>query len=144
MEEGDVLFAKITPCMQNGKHAIVRETLSGIAFGSTEFHVLRPSEEVHPVWIHQFLLQPRFLKEAERNFTGTAGQQRVPKDFLINTKIPCPPIDEQRAIVADLEREMAATERARAAARERLALAEALPGAILRRAFTPGAPHDRD
>ena len=46
--EGDVLFAKITPCMQNGKHAVARNLLGGIGFGSTEFHVLRPSEVTLP------------------------------------------------------------------------------------------------
>ena len=64
----------------------------------------------------------------------------ISKRTLSTFTIPLPLIDEQRAIVATLEREMAATERARTAAHERLALAEALPGAILRRAFAPGAP----
>ena len=61
--EGDVLFAKITPCMQNGKHAVVRETVDGIGFASTEFHVLRPSREITNDWIHFFLRQPVILRE---------------------------------------------------------------------------------
>ena len=65
MQDGDVIFAKITPCMQNGKHAIVGETRTGFAFGSTEFHVLRPGADIHPVWVHRFLLQPSLLREAE-------------------------------------------------------------------------------
>lgn len=69
---------------------------------------------------------------------------RARPSLVASIEIPLPPLDEQRRIVGELEREMAATERARTAARERLALAEALPGAILRRAFAPGAPHDRD
>ena len=135
MEEGDVIFAKITPCMQNGKHAIVRETISGIAFGSTEFHVLRATDAVHPIWIHRFLLQPHFLKEAEHNFTGTAGQQRVPKEFLINKSIPLPPLAEQHRIVAALETRLAAAERARRAALSQLNALEAMPAALLRKVF---------
>src|SRR5688572_28093084 len=56
--EGDVLFAKITPCMQNGKHAIARGLTDGIGFGTTEFHVLRPSDVVSAEWIHFFVRQP--------------------------------------------------------------------------------------
>ena len=145
MEEGDVIFAKITPCMQNGKHAIVRETISGIAFGSTEFHVLRATDAVHPIWIHRFLLQPHFLKEAEHNFTGTAGQQRVPKEFLINKSIPLPPLAEQHRIVAALETQLAAAERARHAALSQLNALEAMPAALLRKVFdaTPSRSRSR-
>ena len=139
MQDGDVIFAKITPCMQNGKHAIVRDTLTGFAFGSTEFHVLRPGDVVHPVWIHRFLLQPSLLREAQLHFTGTAGQRRVPKQFLIEQRIPLPPMKEQRRIVEDLERQTAAAALARRAAEAQLATTEALPAAILRRAFREAA-----
>src|SRR5438045_3357772 len=56
--EGDILFAKITPCMQNGKHAIARDLIDGIGFGSTEFHVIRPSKRVMSAWVHLYLRQP--------------------------------------------------------------------------------------
>ena len=88
-----------------------------------------------------------FLKAFESDIAaiGTGSTfQAISGKQLRALSIPLPPLDEQRRIVAELEREMAATERARTAARERLALAEALAGAILRRAFAPGAPHDRD
>ena len=84
-----------------------------------------------------------FLKASESDIAaiGTGSTfQAISGKQLRALSVPLPPIDEQREIVAALEREMAATERARTAARERLALAEALPGAILRRAFAPGAP----
>ena len=143
MEDGDVIFAKITPCMQNGKHAIVGDTLTGFAFGSTEFHVLRPGDAIHPVWVHRFLLQPSVLREAQQHFTGTAGQQRVPKQYLIEKLIPLPPIEEQRRIVADLEARMEAAGRARSAAEAQLAAVLALPAALLREAFTSRADRQR-
>jgi len=88
--EGDVLFAKITPCMQNGKHAVARHLLDGIGFGSTEFHVIRPGPEVIAEWVHRFIRQPWVLKAATAHFTGAVGQQRVPANFLANLDIPLP------------------------------------------------------
>lgn len=139
MEDGDVIFAKITPCMQNGKHAIVRDTRAGFAFGSTEFHVLRPSDVLDARLLHSFLLRPEFLQEAERSFTGTAGQQRVPKEFMASVSFPLPPIGEQHCIIARLEEQLATTERARSAALAQLAAIEAMPQALLRQIF-PRSP----
>jgi type I restriction enzyme S subunit len=103
-KNADVLFAKITPCMENGKAAIASGLSSGLGFGSTEFHVLRAKEEVLPEWLFYFVRQPTFRREAKRNFTGTAGQQRVPTTFLSSAAIPVPPIPEQRRIVDLLSR----------------------------------------
>ena len=135
MEDGDVIFAKITPCMQNGKHAIVRDTLNGFAFGSTEFHVFRPTEELDASFLHPFLLRTEFLREAQHNFTGTAGQQRVPKEFIASALFPLPPIHEQRRLVAQLQEQTAAIEDARSTAQAQLDALDALPAAALRLAF---------
>lgn len=102
-KENDVLFAKITPCMENGKSAIARGILGGVGFGSTEFHVLRPTTCVLPDWIFYFIRQPSFRSAAKANFTGSAGQQRVPTDFLITAPIPVPPLSEQERIVKLLD-----------------------------------------
>lgn len=134
--EGDVIFAKITPCMQNGKHAIARNLLDGIGFGSTEFHVFRPGGEIISEWILNFLLQPSILTEATRYFTGAVGQQRVPENVLANLEIMLPPVDEQRRIISRLLKQMAEVERARSAAHAKLEAIEALPAALRRSAFT--------
>ena len=118
-EEGDVLFAKITPCMENGKAALARDLTNGIGRGSTEFHILRPGERVLGEYIYYLVRQPKFRDEAKRTFAGTAGQQRVPKQFLENTLVPLPPLDEQRRIVGILNR-AAKIERLRAQAADRL------------------------
>ncbi|MDQ7840233.1 MAG: restriction endonuclease subunit S [bacterium] len=138
--EGDVMFAKITPCMQNGKHAVVRGLTDGIGFGSTEFHVLRPGLEVTSEWIHHFMRQPHILTAAMAHFYGTVGQQRVPEGFLASLEIPLPSLAEQRRIVALLEECMAQVERARAAAEDRLRALEALPDACLRGVFNGFTP----
>ncbi|KXS31756.1 MAG: Type I restriction enzyme EcoKI specificity protein [Candidatus Gallionella acididurans] len=102
--DNDVLFAKITPCMENGKAAIARSLIGGLGFGSTEFHVLRSNGEVLPDWLFYFVRQPHFRTEAKRNFTGTAGQQRVPTAFLASALVPVPPLEEQHRIVDILSR----------------------------------------
>ncbi len=101
--ENDVLFAKITPCMENGKAAIARGLRGGLGFGSTEFHVIRPSASLLPEWVFALIRQPSFRTTAKANFTGTAGQQRVPTDFLKTFPIPVPPMAEQERIVRLLD-----------------------------------------
>ena len=98
-QDRDVLFAKITPCMENGKAALTDGLASGLGFGSTEFHVLRAGTTVLPEWLFYFVRQLSFRVKAKRNFTGTAGQQRVPTTFLSSTLIPVPPLAEQRRSV---------------------------------------------
>lgn len=100
---GDVLFAKITPCMENGKGGLVPNLEKSHAYGSTELHVLRPTEAIDGQWLAHFLSQPSFRKLARRNMTGTAGQLRVPSKWLQTVRIPVPPRNEQRRIVAKLE-----------------------------------------
>ena len=102
--EGDVLLAKITPCMENGKAALARNLTNGIGRGSTEFFVLRPGHRVLGEYLWHFVRQPLFREAAKKSFTGTAGQQRVPKSFVENALIPVPPLDEQRRIVDILSR----------------------------------------
>lgn len=134
-EEGDVLFAKITPCMQNGKHAIARRLNNGFGFGTTEFHVIRPGHELTSEWIHLLIRQPAVLQNAAKQFRGAVGQQRVPKEFLADLLIPLPSLEEQRRIIARLNEQMATAEKAREAAEELLDAVRALPNALLRRAL---------
>lgn len=100
----DIIFAKITPCMQNGKTAIASNLVNDIGFGSTEFHVIRPSSEVLPEWIYYILRQQSFRQEAEKHMTGTAGQQRLPKEYLEEFEIPIPSLEEQKDILKILNK----------------------------------------
>jgi type I restriction enzyme S subunit len=100
--EGDVIFAKITPCMENGKTAPVIGIPGGYAAGSTEFHVLRP-EAVEPRYLWYWLVRHAFRHEAERNMSGSAGQLRVPVDYLRKSRISVAPLAEQRRIVARID-----------------------------------------
>lgn len=136
--EGDVVFAKITPCMQNGKHAIGRGCIDGIGFASTEFHVVRAGPKILPDWIHLYLRQPRILAAATAHLTGAVGQQRVPEYFLCSLQIPVPPMAEQEHLAALLRVQLAATDRAYAAAEAQLESAMLLPNAIVRETLISG------
>jgi len=100
---GDVIFAKVTPCMENGKVAVVQDLKNGIGFGSSEFHVLRCSSEVLNNYIFHFIVQDKFRREAENAMTGAVGLRRVPKKFIEDYPIPLPPLPEQVAIVNKIE-----------------------------------------
>ena len=91
-QENDVIWAKITPCMQNGKCAVATNLKNGYAYGSTEFHVFRTNENALPEYIYCLLRTKRLRKVAMSYFTGSAGQQRVGTDFLEMLTLPKLPI----------------------------------------------------
>lgn len=103
-KDGDVLFAKITPCMENGKCAIARKLINGIGFGSTEFHVIRPDASLIPEWVFYFIRQAWVREYAERRMTGSAGQKRVPVNVIEELEIPRPSLPEQKRLAAILEK----------------------------------------
>ena len=105
--EGDVLFAKITPCMENGKIAIAKGLTNGCGCGSTEFHVLRPIKGVARAFLMFFLIRDEFRREARRHMTGTAGQLRVPVSYISEAPFALPPLPEQNRIVAEIEKQFA-------------------------------------
>jgi len=105
-QSGDVLFAKITPCMENGKMVVVPELENQYGFGSTEFHVIRPKDGNDPKYIYYYVSGQGFRKEAAHHMTGAVGQKRVPTDFLKQSPIPLPPtLEVQKRIVAEIEKQ---------------------------------------
>lgn len=128
---GDILFAKITPCFENGKigQAILsREN----GFGSTEFHVIRAKAgKADARFLHHFLRNPQLRVEGMRRMTGSAGQRRVPKSFLESLLLPDFDIYEQRRIAAILDKAEELITKRRAA----LALLDQLPHAIFLEMF---------
>lgn len=94
--EGDLLWAKITPCMQNGKSAIAKNLTNGLGCGSTEFFILRPKDErLATEYLHVILHMKCVRETAMLYFGGSAGQQRVPASFLENFNLPLPPKEKQ-------------------------------------------------
>ena len=95
---GDVLVAKITPCFENGKMAIAEDLPHELGFGTTEFHVFRPSERVTGRYLFNLLRVPWLRTAGALKMRGAAGQRRVPADFLASIQIPMPPLPEQKRI----------------------------------------------
>lgn len=102
-KDNDVLLAKITPCFENGKAGVAKNLTNGIGFGSTEYYVLRAGEKILPELLYYFVTVPKFRELGQAKMTGSAGQQRVPKDFVASYHIPLPPLAVQEEIVAELE-----------------------------------------
>lgn len=103
-ERGDVLVAKITPCFENGKAALVENLAEQVGFGSTEFHVLRPGPDLDGRYLFYMLWNEKFRASATGGMTGSAGQKRVPADLLRRTEIRLPSLEEQRRIAAILDK----------------------------------------
>lgn len=101
--DGDVIFAKITPCMENGKAASVRGMVNGLACGTTEFFVMRSYGAIDQDFHFHFIRQESYRKAARATMQSGVGQVRVPKEFIENTELPLPPLTEQRRIVAKIE-----------------------------------------
>jgi type I restriction enzyme S subunit len=91
--------------MENGKMAVVPKLSNGLGFGSTEFHVLRPHEGIDSRYIYYFVSSQSFRREAAHRMTGAVGQKRVPLPFLEETLIPVPVFDDQKRIVAEIEKQ---------------------------------------
>ena len=98
-KEGDLLWAKITPCMQNGKSAIAKKLTNGLGCGSTEFFIIRPKDESLTIeYLHVILHMKCVRDTAMLYFGGSAGQQRVSSTFLKNFDLPLPPKEKQLEI----------------------------------------------
>ena len=103
-QNGDVLLAKITPCFENGKATQVTGLFSEIGFGSTEFHVLRPSKQINGRFLFYLVWNINFRRLGELRMTGSAGQKRVPAKFLEEYEINLPSLEEQKRIAAILDK----------------------------------------
>ena len=121
-KRGDVLVAKITPCFENGKMALADNLDHELGFGTTEFHVFRPSERITGPYLFNLLRGPYVRKAGAMKMKGAAGQRRVPADFFAALQIPLPPLDEQKRIAGILD----AADALRAKRREALAQLDTL------------------
>jgi type I restriction enzyme S subunit len=133
---GNVLFAKITPCMENGKMAVVPELPDGVGFGTTEFYVLRPTEAVDPKLLYYFVSSSSLRHEAQHHMTGAVGQKRVPKRYLETKVFPLAPLNEQRRIVEKIETLFARLDKGEEALREVQTLLTRYRQSVLKAAVT--------
>ena len=102
-KDGDVLLAKVTPCFENGKSGIANNLTNGIGFGSSEYYVFRPKQDVLSDYIYYVISNNKFLIEGSQNMSGAVGLKRVTKDFIQNYRIAIPSFPEQKRIVTAVE-----------------------------------------
>lgn len=101
--ENDIIIAKITPCMENGKCALATNLTNGIGMGSSEFHVFRVNESCKPEFLFSFLNRKVIRIEAEKNMTGASGHRRVPISFYEDLVISLPSLTEQTQIITQIK-----------------------------------------
>lgn len=133
--EGDVVFAKITPCMENGKSAVVGPLVNDMGFGTTELYVLRCTKMLFNRYLYHLVRSQSFRAEAKAVMTGAVGQQRVPKSFLESYPIALPSVPEQTEIVRILDSLFTKEQQAKEAAEAVLEQINLLKKSILARAF---------
>ena len=133
--EGDVVFAKITPCMENGKSAVVGSLVNGIGYGTTEFFVMRCGEKLYNRYLWHMIRARAFRDMAKAEMTGAVGQQRVPKSYLDNYQFELPPVEEQYAIVRLLDATIDKELQVKLIAEQVISQIETMKKAILARAF---------
>ncbi|MGP2472724.1 restriction endonuclease subunit S [Acinetobacter baumannii] len=109
--DGDVIFAKVTPCFENGKAALLEGLPNGIGAGSSEFYVLRPlSSTILSKYVFSIIKSAEFLTNGERSMTGAVGLRRVPRSFVENFEVNLPPLAEQQVIADKLDTLLAQVE----------------------------------
>ena len=101
--ENDIILAKITPCFENGKSAILKNLINGFGGATTEVHVFRSLGHLNLKYVLLYLKSPIFMGYATKHMTGTAGQKRVPTEVFANYYFPLPPLEEQNRIVAKID-----------------------------------------
>lgn len=141
--EGDIGFAKITPCFENGKGAIFRGLQNGIAFGTTELTIARVHDDIATTeFIFQIISSSLFRKLGEASMYGAGGQKRVPDDFFRDFKVALPPVSEQTVITSFLGRETAKIDALIAEQEHLIALLKEKRQAVISHAVTKGLNPD--
>ena len=140
--EGDVLVAKITPCFENGKGAIATGLVNKIAFGTTELHILRTKSTTNRQFLFYLSMGDAFRKLGQAQMYGAGGQKRVPESFIADLLHPLPPLQEQRAIAAFLDRETTRIDTLVAKKERLIELLQEKRSALISHAVTRGLPAD--
>lgn len=139
-QDGDVVVAKITPCFENGKGALAAGLQNGVAYGTTELHVIRAGVEADHRFLFYLSISQVFRVLGESEMYGAGGQKRVPTEFLKDFGVPLPSLEEQNHIVDFLD---AKTAQIDALIDKKRSLIEALKekrGALISRVVTRGLP----
>lgn len=139
-EDGDVVVAKITPCFENGKGALAGGLMNGVAFGTTELHVLRAGERLDSRFLFYLTISFTFRDLGESEMYGAGGQKRVPPEFVKDFRVPLPPIEEQQTIARFLDTQTARIDSLVAKKRQLIDKLKEKRSALIARTVTRGLP----
>ncbi|MEN3801175.1 restriction endonuclease subunit S [Aeromonas veronii] len=134
----DVLIAKITPCFENGKGAYLKNMPTKFGYGSTEFHVLRAYENFEPAFLYYLSKSHGFMDLGEKMMTGSAGQKRVPTDFIAEFRFASPSFVEQKIIANFLDQKTTQIDEAIAIKEQQIALLNERKQILIQQAVTQG------
>lgn len=141
-QDGDVIVAKITPCFENGKGSLASGLVNGVAFGTTELHVLRPNSDLERRYLFYMTISSPYRKRGEAEMYGAGGQKRVPPEFNKDFRTPIPALQEQRCIADFLDREMTKIDMLIAKKRALIEKLKEKRSALISRTVTRGLPPD--
>lgn len=141
--DNDILLAKVTPCFENGKCGIAKNLENGIWFWSSEFFVLRTKEEILPEYLYYIVSGKSFRGEWAKNMWWAVGLQRVKKEWLLNFRIPLPPLEEQKKIVAYLDELNATISKLKSEYQSQLAMLDEMRNSSLDLAFWGSRERER-
>ena len=136
--DGDVVIAKITPCFENGKGALIRGMAGGLGFGTTELHVVAPKPDLDARYLYYLTASSHFRYAGEAQMTGAAGQKRVPTDFVLDYRVPVLDQTKQRAIADFLDAETTRIDSLISAKENLLAILTEKRSALVTHAVTRG------
>lgn len=139
-EDGDVVVAKITPCFENGKVALAEGLLNGVAFGTTELHVLRAGKRLDKSFLFYLTTSHTFLSLGESEMYGAGGQKRVPPEFAKDFRVPLPPLEQQQTIAHFLAAQTTRIDTLVAKKRQLIAKLKEKRSALIARTVTRGLP----
>lgn len=133
--DGDIILAKVTPCFENGKAGLAKNLTNGIGFGSSEYHVLRPKENVLPEWIYFSISTEQIRVTGKENMTGAGGLKRIPRPFLEEWKIPVPKLSIQKKQIKRIVQIQEETKQLELSIQNKLENLKALKSSLLDQAF---------
>ena len=139
---GDVIVAKITPCFENGKGALCEQLINTIGFGTTELHTIRPGRYLHALFLFYTTRSTPFRHLGAANMIGSAGQQRVPEEFINDFPLAQPPLEEQHAIATFLNHKTTRIKDLIAKKERHIALLQEQRIALINQAVTKGLNTD--
>lgn len=135
--DNDVVVAKITPCFENSKSGVIQGFPNGIGAGTTELHVVRRlTNDIEAYYVYCFIKTSRFLEDGKRLMKGAVGQKRVPKEYMENTLLPLPPLQEQKVIVAKVAKLLRLCDQLETKITDNQDYAEKLLQSVLKEAFS--------